>query len=95
MYETWHVIAAYAAGTAAGIGIFHQWVKERIITMTIDSLVDQEYVRSYEDEEGITHLHKWHELDDIMDRVRVVHHYDGEYHDDAPEEETNEKDDTA
>ena len=94
MYETWHVATAYVAGTAAGIGIFRWWIKERIITATIDSLVEQEYVRSYEDEQGITHLYKWHELDDIMDRIRVVHHYDGEHHDDAPEEEENEKDDT-
>ena len=69
MYETWHVIAAYAAGTAAGIGLFHQWVKERIITMTIDSLVDQEYVRSYEDEHGITHLKHWHDFDDIIETL--------------------------
>jgi len=70
MYETWHIIAAYAAGTAAGIGIFRQWVKERIITMTIDSLVDQEYVRSYTDENGTVHLHKWHDLEDLVDMMR-------------------------
>ena len=72
MYETWHIVVAYAAGTAAGIGIFRQWVKERIITMTIDSLVDQEYVRSYEDEEGIIHLHKWHDIDDILEQIRMI-----------------------
>lgn len=80
MYETWHLATAYVIGTAVGIGIFHQWVREKIITMTIDSLVDQEYVRSYTDENGIIHLHKWHDLEDILDRL---------------EESENEEDDTA
>lgn len=83
MYETWHVATAYVAGTAAGIGIFRWWIKERIITATIDSLVEQEYVRSYEDEHGITHLYKWHELEDILDRIRIIQ-----------EEDINEEDDT-
>jgi spermidine/putrescine-binding protein len=82
MYETWHLATAYVAGTAAGIGIFRWWIKERIITATIDSLVDQEYVRSYEDENGITHLYKWHEFDDILEKIRAV------------QEEEYEKDDT-
>ena len=55
--------------------------------MTIDSLVDQEYVRSYEDHDGVTHLHKWHEFDDIVEtleeRIR-----------EREEEIENEKDDT-
>ena len=91
MYETWHVIAAYAAGTAAGIGIFHQWVKERIITMTIDSLVDQEYVRSYTDAYGVTHLHKWHDLDDLLEGAKVKIKVDGET---VGEYEYDEEDDT-
>lgn len=84
MYETWHIAAAYAAGTAAGIGIFHQWVKEKIITMTIDSLVEQEYVRSYEDRDGIIHLHKWHELDDIIDRIKEQQEEENDDQDDTP-----------
>ena len=71
MYETWHLATAYVAGTAAGIGIFRYWVKEQIISATIDSLVEQEYVRSYEDEHGITHLYKWHELEDILERIQM------------------------
>ena len=79
MYETWHLAIAYGVGTAAGIGIFHQWVKEKIITMTIDSLVEQEYVRSYEDDDGTIHLHKWHDFEDIVEEL---------------ERELDEKDDT-
>ena len=71
MYELWHVGVAYVVGTAAGIGIFRHVIKEYIITATIDSLVEQEYVRSYEDEEGITHLYKWHDLEDILERIQM------------------------
>lgn len=92
MYELWHIGVAYVVGTAAGIGIYRHVIKEYIITATIDSLVEQEYVRSYEDDEGITHLYKWHDLEDIMERIRVVHHYDGEYHDEPPEEDNEEND---
>jgi hypothetical protein len=86
MYETWHLATAYVVGTAAGIGIFRWWIREQIVTMTIDTLVDQEYVRSYEDEQGITQLYKWHEIDEIIDRIRVVT--------EESLEEQNEKDDT-
>jgi hypothetical protein len=67
MYETWHLATAYIVGTTAGMAIFHQWVKEKIITRTIDTLVDQEYVRSYEDESGNIHLYKWHDFADLLD----------------------------
>ena len=87
MYEAWHLATAYVVGTAAGIGIFRWWVREGIVTMTIDSLVEQEYVRSYEDEQGITHLYKWHEIDDIIDRIRVV------TEDSLYDEEEDEKED--
>ena len=72
MYETWHLATAYVVGTAAGIGIFRHWIKERIIAITIDSLVEQEYVRAYEDEEGTLYLYKWHDLEDMLDRIRTV-----------------------
>ena len=76
MYETWHLATAYVVGTAAGIGIFQWWVKERIITMTIDSLVEQEYVRSYEDTDGTIHLHKWHDLEDILEQIQEEKEYE-------------------
>jgi hypothetical protein len=91
MYEQWHVLVSYAAGTAVGLALFRQFVKERIIATTIDSLVDQEYVRSYEDESGVTHLYKWHEVDDILERIRIV--YETDYEDLSEEEEkVNEHD---
>ncbi len=81
MYEMWHMIAAYTIGTAAGILIFRQYVQEKIITATIDTLIRDEYVRSFEDEEGITHLYKWHELDDIIEQIKEAQEHD---EDDTP-----------
>jgi len=72
MYETWHLATAYVVGTAAGIGLFRWYIKESIITMTIDSLVEQEYVRAYEDASGTTHLYKWHELEDILEQLKEI-----------------------
>jgi hypothetical protein len=82
MYETWHLATAYVAGTAAGIGIFRWWIKERIITATIDSLVEQEYVRSYEDSHGITHLYKWHEIEDILEEMLLLAQAKGDHEED-------------
>ena len=83
MYETWHLIVAYLAGTFAGLALFRHFVKEHIITSTIDALVEQEYVRSYEDDHGITHLYKWHDLEDILEKIRIVQEEDNE-EDDSP-----------
>ena len=80
MYETWHIVASYVAGTIAGLILFRMYIKERIITMTIDTLVENEYVRSYEDENGMVHLHKWHEIEDILEQIE--------------KEENHEKNDT-
>jgi hypothetical protein len=70
MYETWHLLAMYAVGTGSGLILFRHFIKEHIITATIDTLVEQEYVRSYEDDYGMTHLYKWHELEDIIEKMR-------------------------
>ena len=86
MYEMWHMIVAYAAGTAAGIWIFRQWTQERIITATIDTLIADEYVRSYEDKEGLTHLYKWHELEDIMEELS--RQYETQEDDDEKDDDT-------
>ena len=51
--------------------------------MTIDSLVDQEYVRSYEDQDGTIHLHKWHDLEDILEKIKEYKEEEDET-DDSP-----------
>jgi len=93
MYETWHLIAAYVGGTVAGLILFRWWVKEYIITATIDTLVEQEYVRSYEDEDGSIQLYKWHDIEDVLEKIQMI-----QLNERTPEEwgfeETNEEDDT-
>ena len=72
MYETWHLATAYVVGSLAGVFLFRSWIKERIIALTIDSLVEQEYVSEYEDEEGTLYLHQRHDMEDLLDKIRIV-----------------------
>ena len=82
------LVVMYVAGTAAGLLAFRAWIKERIITDTLDMLIKEEYLRSWIDEDGITQLYKWHEYDhevlqSLMDELENLEI-----------EEENEKDDT-
>jgi hypothetical protein len=91
MYELLPVAAAYVVGTAAGIWIFRMWVKETIITATLDSLITQGYLRSYEDDEGTTQLLQFDEMSpEEVDRAlaRVLESIE------KYEEEASEEDDT-
>ena len=78
MYELWHIGAAYVVGTAVGIVIFRQAIKEHLIVQALDTLVEQDYVRSYVDDEGITQLKKWYDLDDLLEDAKVRIKVDGE-----------------
>ena len=74
MYD---VIIGYVVGTIASIVLFHQFIKEHIITAALDSLIEQGYLRCYVDEEGITQLMKPHEMtpEEVargLDRVREM-----------------------
>lgn len=66
MYETWHLGAAYVVGTAAGIGIFREWIKEKIITATIDSLATQGYLHATEGPDGMVMLTK---VDEVVEQA--------------------------
>jgi hypothetical protein len=59
MFEIYHLAAAYAIGSAAALWLFRRWTQERIVTATIDTLIEEGYVISYVDDEGITQLSKW------------------------------------
>ena len=93
MYETWQLVIMYLVGTGSGLILFRHFIKEHIITATIDTLVEQEYVRSYEDDHGITHLYKWHDIEDVLEKIQMI-----QLKERGPEEwgfeETDEKDDT-
>jgi len=67
VYETWHLLTAYFVGTAGGIWIFRQTVKEELVSRALDTLVEEDYVRSFIDDDGITQLYKWYELEDIIE----------------------------
>ena len=69
MSEYADVLVSYMIGTGAGIFLFKRYVQEAIIQRTIDMLVQEDYVRSYRSDDGEIHLHKWYDLDDLMERV--------------------------
>ena len=62
MYE---VAIGYVVGTVVGLFLFRMFVRERIVTATLDMLIQEEYVKSWEDEDGTTQLVKWREAVDI------------------------------
>lgn len=72
------LIVCYAVGTIFGYYAFRSMSQEDIITTTLDTLIKDDYVRSYRDEEGVTHLYKWYELDDLLEDANVVIKVDGE-----------------
>ena len=81
MFETWQyadVIVSYLVGTGAGVWLFKRYVEEDLIRRTIDTLVEEDYVRSYMNEDGDIELYKWYELEDVLEKMI---------------EENNEKDD--
>ena len=65
MFET---IIVYIVGTGVGAYICKQFLHEAIVTRTVDALIDEEYVRTYDDEDGVTHLYKWYERDEEEER---------------------------
>ena len=64
MYELWHLGLAYGIGSAAGLILFREFVKEKIITTTIDSLAAQGYLYAEEAEDGQVMLSK---VDEVVD----------------------------
>ena len=61
MYE---VALGYIVGSAASLLLFRTWIKERIVSGTLDMLIAEDYIRSYIDRDGVTQLSKLDE--DIM-----------------------------
>jgi len=85
MYE---IMLGYVVGTLVGIVLFRMYVKERIVTATLDMLIQEEYVRAWIDDEGVTQLYKWHEVDQkqLWDTIEEII---------TDMESTNETDDSA
>ena len=62
MFEVWHLAAAYVVGSAAALWLFRMWVQEKIVTATLDTLIEQGYLYSWLDEDGTTQITKWQDL---------------------------------
>ena len=65
------IIVWYIVGTLFGYLAFRNINRESIITTTLDTLIDDDYVRSYEDSDGKIHLYKWYELDDLLEGAKI------------------------
>ena len=63
------ILFVYFTGTLVGIWLFKQYVQESIIVKTIDSLVENDFCRSYVNESGEVELYKWYELDDVIEAI--------------------------
>jgi hypothetical protein len=83
MSEYADVLVSYLVGTGAGLYLFKRYVQEGIIQRTIDMLVQEDYVRSYVGDDGELHLHKWYELDDVIEVITKEQEENSEEEDDA------------
>ena len=59
------MIACYVAGTAAGLLLFRTYVKERIVSGTVDMLLAEDYLCGEVDDDGVMQLTK---IEDIEPR---------------------------
>ena len=72
MFETAEyidIIVSYLVGTFAGIWLFRKAVLEDIIVKTIDNLVENDFARSYINDDGDLELYKWYDLDDVLEEL--------------------------
>jgi len=60
------MIVCYVAGTAAGLLLFRTYVKERIVSGTVDMLLEEKYLYGEVDGDVVMHLTK---IEDIEPRI--------------------------
>jgi len=92
MYE---VAIGYMVGSAASLLLFRTWIKERIVSGTLDMLINEDYIRSFIDDDGVTQLAKLDE--DIVDREispEVWEQFERALNELKEETEESEEDDT-
>ena len=63
------MITAYVVGSVAGFYLFRNYNRESIITTTLDTLIENDYLRSWRDDEGTIQLYKWYEFEDIIQEL--------------------------
>jgi len=66
MTEIGWLLTAYSIGTVIGIGFGFNWAHKRSIIMTIDSLIDQGFLRHRKDKDGETEILKWNHVEDCQ-----------------------------
>lgn len=59
------VIVSYIVGSVAGIWLFKRLATEHTIAATLDNLVEEGYIRTRVDKDGITQLYKYDERPDV------------------------------
>jgi len=58
------LLVAYTIGTVIGIGFGFSWAHKRSIILTIDSLIDQGFLRHRKDKDGELEILKWNHVED-------------------------------
>ena len=96
MYE---VAIGYVVGSLAALMLFRAVVREHIVKKTLDMLINEEYVRAYQDDDGITQLYTWRESVDLdvweqLENIIEEMGSDEKINDLMDEIEKDEKDDT-
>jgi len=92
MYE---VALGYVVGSAASLLLFRAWIREDIVSGTLDMLIREDYVRSWIDDEGIVQLSKLDEgIPDVGEITPEVWAQFEKIIQEIKEEEDYEEDDT-
>ena len=92
MYE---VALGYVVGSAASLFLFRAWIKENIVSSTLDMLIREDYVRSWIDDEGIIQLSKLDEgIPDVGEISPEVWAQFEKIIEEMREEDESEEDDT-
>jgi len=92
MYE---VALGYVVGSAASLFLFRAWIKENIVSNTLDMLIREDYVRSWIDDEGIIQLSKLDEgIPDLGEISPEVWAQFEKIIEEMKEEDEREEDDT-
>ena len=89
------VALGYVVGSAASLFLFRTWIKENIVSSTLDMLIREDYVRSCIDDEGIIQLSKLDEgIPDVGEISPEVWAQFEKIIEEMREEDESEKDDT-
>ena len=92
MYE---VALGYMVGSAASLLLFRAWIKEGIVSGTLDMLIREDYLRSWIDDEGIVQLSKLDEgIPDVGEITPEVWEQFEKIIQEIKKEEDHEEDDT-